>query len=453
MQATVPAVLLLLGLHLLIGCNDKSRDRINRDNIAKEQRGRLALLKASHANASEAVNANNKTAVTAFRSIDQGKATEYAENTESHEWIPTFYRINSRVTIISESAVITKSRLTEKQVFKIIGVNLVDIRHCYEEFLRVKRLTGVMNLNFVIDNDGNVNSVTFANDSMTDPMMRECVTGQIKRWTFPRQMPNGKSSILANVKFGFEFNNSEQDSISNPIQIVVGGKELTQYFSIGPHPKLLIEMQEGKEFSVRVINRFHCKTTVAVAVDGLNSIDATRTSPDKAKKWIIEPMQTITIKGWQEASNRLRKFVFTSGKDSYGAMHGNIADLGTISVTQYLERNRGLDCYVDPTIKFWKSKSGWSNGSVKTLGAVGMEKMTASQPAANAMSHSQKKGIKFVNNDFEPSPIKHQSIHYERREVLEKLVIFPTKRSTEDAVRRKESGQDIQKVSVSPEQI
>ena len=38
---------------------------------------------------------------------------------------------------------------------------------------------------------------------------------------------------------------------------------------------------------------------VALAVDGLNSIDAKKTTSREAAKWILDPYASIVIEGWQ----------------------------------------------------------------------------------------------------------------------------------------------------------
>ncbi len=64
-------------------------------------------------------------------------------------------------------------------------------------------------------------------------------------------------------------------------------------------------------------NPLPVRVGVALSIDGLNSIDGKRTTPSDGAKWVIEPHGTITIRGWQTAGNKLRRFVFTRDESSY----------------------------------------------------------------------------------------------------------------------------------------
>jgi len=78
-----------------------------------------------------------------------------------------------------------------------------------------------------------------------------------------------------------------------------------------------IEAEKGAEYSVVIRNPLPVRVAVAVTVDGLNTIDGKRTSPENAHKWMIDPHGTITVRGWQTGSDMLRRFVFTSEAASY----------------------------------------------------------------------------------------------------------------------------------------
>ena len=54
--------------------------------------------------------------------------------------------------------------------------------------------------------------------------------------------------------------------------------------------------------------------TIALSVDGLNSIDAKTTSAREASKWILGPYESITIDGWQTSSSTARRFFFATEK-------------------------------------------------------------------------------------------------------------------------------------------
>ena len=79
------------------------------------------------------------------------------------------------------------------------------------------------------------------------------------------------------------------------MEILVDGWPLREHPARG---KTYVEALQSREYSVRLTNRSGRRVAVALAVDGLNSIDAKTTSARDAAKWILGPHETITIDGW-----------------------------------------------------------------------------------------------------------------------------------------------------------
>src|SRR5437773_3992996 len=100
------------------------------------------------------------------------------------------------------------------------------------------------------------------------------------------------------------------------VDVLVDGRPLEEYYSRG---RTYVEARANAEYEVRIRNSYPYRVAVAVSVDGLNSIDARRTSAWNASKWVIEPYQTIQVKGWQMSSERARRFYFTTERESYAA--------------------------------------------------------------------------------------------------------------------------------------
>src|SRR4029450_2242852 len=118
------------------------------------------------------------------------------------------------------------------------------------------------------------------------------------------------------------------------VEVLVNGYPLEEYYSRG---KVYIEAIAGAEYEVRIRNPLPYRVAVALSVDGLNSIDARRTSAWSASKWVIEPYGTIQIGGWQMSSERARRFYFTTERDSYAAKLGQTSNLGVISAVFFRE--------------------------------------------------------------------------------------------------------------------
>ena len=79
---------------------------------------------------------------------------------------------------------------------------------------------------------------------------------------------------------------------SYSMEILVNGRPLQEHAARGT---TYIEALEGREYSIRLRNHTGERIAVALAVDGLNTIDAKSGSARSASKWILGPYQTITL--------------------------------------------------------------------------------------------------------------------------------------------------------------
>src|SRR3954469_6239644 len=120
------------------------------------------------------------------------------------------------------------------------------------------------------------------------------------------------------------------------IEVLINGVPASEYAAKG---RRYIEALEGAEYELRISNRSSTRVAVALAVDGLNTIDARHTTAWDAHKWVIEPYGTISVRGWQMSSDNARRFYFTTERDSYAAKLGQAANLGVISAVFFRERS------------------------------------------------------------------------------------------------------------------
>ena len=92
--------------------------------------------------------------------------------------------------------------LTSQEIMAVIRANLNQIRHCYEQLLqRSPNAAGKMSVMFVVGLGGRVQAVSVTDSSISDSMMRGCVTGKIQRWAFPK--PRGGQPVTVNYPFVF----------------------------------------------------------------------------------------------------------------------------------------------------------------------------------------------------------------------------------------------------------
>jgi hypothetical protein len=110
----------------------------------------------------------------------------------------------------------------------------------------------------------------------------------------------GAQSVAA---FGNEVRVAAEASYPEPVvaqsgfsvEVLVDGRPVPEYAARG---RRYIEAFENAEYELRIHNPLGTRVAVALAVDGLNTIDARHTSAWDGHKWVIAPYGTIHIRVW-----------------------------------------------------------------------------------------------------------------------------------------------------------
>lgn len=248
------------------------------------------------------------------------------------------------------------------------------------------------------------------------------------------------------------------------VEVLVDGVPLEEYYARG---RQYVEAREGEEYGLRIRNPLGVRVAVALSVDGLNSIDARRTSAVDASKWVIEPYQTIIINGWQMSSSRARHFYFTTERDSYGAKLGQTANLGVISAVFFRERGpiaiappprpvyprRSEDGRADEN----RTENAPSTSSRDRSGSGAQSKSSEAYPApdnesaATGIGRNVRNDVRWVNMDLERRPAAEVTIRYEYRAALVRLGILPRPYTNPDPLRRRERASGFEDRRYSPE--
>jgi hypothetical protein len=129
------------------------------------------------------------------------------------------------------------------------------------------------------------------------------------------------------------------------MDILVDGRVAREYRGRG---KTYVQAYKGKEYRIRLSNDSAERVAVALSVDGLNTIDARRTTAVASTKWVLGPWEQIEIDGWQVGPDHARAFVFTSEESSYGSWLGETRNLGVISAAFFREVVHYEPCCDDP---------------------------------------------------------------------------------------------------------
>ena len=252
------------------------------------------------------------------------------------------------------------------------------------------------------------------------------------------------------------------------VEVLVGGYPLEKYPARG---RLYVEALRGAEYTLRVRNPLPVRVAVALSVDGLNTIDARRSTAWDASKWVIQPYGTITISGWQVSRARARSFYFTDERDSYAGKLGRPEDLGLISAVFFRERAGHAEITPRPRPhplgtpraedrQSEKRSAGeaapQSAPPARSEGRAQSGVLRGVEPAdedyaATGMGRSVGHDVRFVDLALERSPSAEVSIRYEYRPALVRLGILPRPHTARDPLRRRERARGFEDGRFSPE--
>lgn len=236
------------------------------------------------------------------------------------------------------------------------------------------------------------------------------------------------------------------------VEILVDGIPQHRYAHQG---RLYVEARRGKEYAIRLRNPFGVRVAVALSVDGLNTIDARETTAVQARKWVLGPYETATIRGWQTSQQDARRFEFTTEERSYGQALGKTQNLGVISAAFFRERSRvampdesnrhrgrpapGADApaaressAAPAQVPQAKSEARADGASADTRARHG-----ADEYAATGMGRRTDHAVTQVWMDLDDAPFQSVDIRYEFRPQLVRLGILPRAEGP-DPLRRRE---------------
>jgi hypothetical protein len=250
------------------------------------------------------------------------------------------------------------------------------------------------------------------------------------------------------------------------VEVIVEGYPREALYGRG---RRYVEASEGAEYELRIRNPLPVRVAVALSVDGLNTIDARRSSSWDSSKWLIEPYQTIRVSGWQMSSSRARRFYFTTERDSYAAKLGRPSDLGVINAVFYRENMPRPRPVVPPIYRGEeggpaqprpmerRGEDGSAAQADRAESAKSRSRPSVAPPApddehaATGIGRSVDHQVSFVNLDLERRPVAEVSIRYEYRDALFKLGVLPRPQPREDALRRRERARGFEDPRFSPE--
>jgi len=219
------------------------------------------------------------------------------------------------------------------------------------------------------------------------------------------------------------------------VDILVDGAPQRRYAHDG---RWYVEALKGREYAIRLRNPYAVRVAVALSVDGLNTIDARQTTAAAARKWVLDPYETITISGWQTSQSEARRFEFTTEARSYGQALGKTANLGMISAVFFKERVPTIisETSTDDADRRAQPPRSSSAAGQEASAALGGNKRADEEYAATGMGRRTGHAVAQVWLDLEDAPVQTVNIRYEFRPQLVRLGILPPAHTADPLQRR-----------------
>jgi hypothetical protein len=226
------------------------------------------------------------------------------------------------------------------------------------------------------------------------------------------------------------------------IEILVDGAARPRYAHDG---RLYVEALKGREYAIRLRNPYPVRVAVALSVDGLNTIDARETSAGDARKWVLGPYESVTIRGWQTSRSEARQFEFTTEERSYGQALGRTKNLGVIAAVFFKERVPEVQ--YDPRQESRLRESSDAAGGAQAPSAApppasapaerrSAAKAADNEYAATGMGRRTDHAVQQVRLDLEDVPAASVTLRYEFRPQLVRLGVLRAPAPVDRLTRR-----------------
>lgn len=234
------------------------------------------------------------------------------------------------------------------------------------------------------------------------------------------------------------------------LSVVVDGSVAAEYPF---RDRTYIEALRGRTFTLRIHNPTDERVAVALSVDGLNVVDAKRTTAGAATKWILGPHQTADIPGWQISGQTSRRFFFTETGRSYARWIGDTRNVGVIEAVFFREKIRRIaplwDAPSDQAPRASRDSAEESRGG-RLRGEAGAaeNKVRAEAPLSTSIARESDRfaatgigertdfPVRWVSFEEDPVPAASIALRYEYRRELVRLGVF----SREDDLYARDRG-------------
>jgi hypothetical protein len=240
------------------------------------------------------------------------------------------------------------------------------------------------------------------------------------------------------------------------MEILVDGRAIPQYPARGT---VYVEALKGEDYAIRLYNPFDVRVAVALSVDGLNTIDARRTSAKDARKWVLAPHESVVIPGWQTDMTHSRAFVFTSEQESYAQWLGKNENMGVITAVFFRERIARVEPIVVPPAELRPEAQGAAETSAGAASKDSSRSKASALPAApesNTATARQDEyaatgiggktdhPVRRIHMELEDHAAATVGVRYEFRSQLVRLGVLPPVPVAPDPLMRREGARGFE---------
>ena len=96
--------------------------------------------------------------------------------------------------------------------------------------------------------------------------------------------------------------------------------------------------KKGRSYQLKIKNLSNVRLEAVMSVDGLDVIDGSSASVKK-RGYIVNPGQTLVVKGFRTSNEAVASFKFSSVSSSYANLkHGNTRNVGVVGLALFTEK-------------------------------------------------------------------------------------------------------------------
>lgn len=96
--------------------------------------------------------------------------------------------------------------------------------------------------------------------------------------------------------------------------------------------------KKGREYEIKIKNLTNVRVEAVLSVDGLDVIDG-KSASTKKRGYIVNPRQTLVVKGFRTSSDAVASFKFSSVGNSYANLrHGDTRNVGVVGLAVFQEK-------------------------------------------------------------------------------------------------------------------